>query len=165
MRELKACLRRLSGVPTESIKVHLRKLWGPPAESKATRGITAGSGFATTELKLLLHGLMLALQDDWCQGISIKLFVDDLSLAAIGVPPWVIDKMIRVANFVIHWLEHSLEMTVSDSKSKVVSSLPSVALAIAEGITSKKVKAVERNFSGPTRWGATDAARSHRPHA
>ena len=53
---------------------------------RATRGITAGSGFATTELKLLLHDLVVLLHARWPVALIVKLCVDDLALAACGLP-------------------------------------------------------------------------------
>ena len=105
----------------------------------ATRGITAGSGFATSELKVLLQDLMEALHLNWAGIIVVKLFVDDLTLSAIGLPQVVVRNMIRVLDFVIHHLEVLLRMLVSDTKSKVLSGRPHLAAAVAEGIQSKKV--------------------------
>ena len=50
---------------------------------QAARGITAGSGFATTELRLLLHDVVLALMQRWPL-LQVTLYVDDLSLSACG---------------------------------------------------------------------------------
>eukprot|EP00973_Karenia_brevis_P030846 4254122-Karenia_brevis.AAC.1 len=44
----------------------------------ATRGITAGSGFATSELRVLLLDMMEAIQLRWAGVLVAKLFVDDL---------------------------------------------------------------------------------------
>ena len=72
---------------------------------RATRGITSGSGFATGELKLLLLGLMRALQTFWGSQIVCKLFVDDLTIAASGSPKAVVRLRIRVCNLVVRWME------------------------------------------------------------
>ena len=79
----------------------------------ATRGITAGSGFATSELRLLLLGLMLALQSRWSLVLAVKLYVDDLTLAACGLPAHVVRLMVTVIDFVVEWLEVRLRMEVS----------------------------------------------------
>ena len=50
----------------------------------ANRGITAGSGFATTELRVLLTDLLFDLRKLW--PTSLKLYVDDLTIAAKGEP-------------------------------------------------------------------------------
>ncbi len=52
----------------------------------ASRGITAGSGFATAELKVLLQDTMEELHSRWAAKLTIKLFVDDLTISACGVP-------------------------------------------------------------------------------
>jgi len=108
---------------------------------RATRGITAGSGFATGELKVLLLDLMRALQTFWPFDLQVKLFVDDLTLAAAGSPSWLIRLLIKVTDFVVDWLERRLRMTVSDTKSKVIASDPKIAQCIAEGTKSRKIKA------------------------
>eukprot|EP00973_Karenia_brevis_P056666 7882836-Karenia_brevis.AAC.1 len=51
---------------------------------RAVRGITAGSGFATSELRLLLQGVVQAVDMRWKGQIGISLYVDDLTLAATG---------------------------------------------------------------------------------
>ena len=50
----------------------------------ATRGITAGSGSATSELRVLLFGMMNELHERWALKLTVKLYVDDLTLAASG---------------------------------------------------------------------------------
>ena len=50
----------------------------------ATRGITAGSGTAATELKLLLLPLMKLLQLQWARVLVAKVYVDDLTLIVHG---------------------------------------------------------------------------------
>jgi len=107
---------------------------------RATRGITAGSGFATGELKVLLLGLMRALQVFWSERLNCKLFVDDLTLAASGQPAQLVQLMITVNDFVVQWLEQRLKMQVSDTKSKVIASTPKIAQAIVDGSTNGKVK-------------------------
>ena len=47
----------------------------------ACRGITAGSGFATSELRLLLLDTMVELRRRWSVQLSVKLYVDDLTLS------------------------------------------------------------------------------------
>ena len=110
---------------------------------RATRGITAGSGFATGELKVLLLDLMKALQFNWKTCLSTKLFVDDLTLAATGSPAYLVRLLTRAIDFAIDWLERKLMMAVSDSKSKVVASRFKVAQAIADGVKGGKVKVTD----------------------
>jgi len=107
----------------------------------ATRGITAGSGFATSELRVLLVELMVASHEAWAATIVAALYVDDLTLATCGLPRCVINTMIRVIDFVVDWLERILLMEVSAKKSKVVAGKESIAVAIAQGTSTQKVSA------------------------
>jgi hypothetical protein len=66
----------------------------------ATRGITAGSGFATAELKALLLTLMELLHHKWAGELILKLYVDDLTITVVGLPKVVVFTMIRVIGFV-----------------------------------------------------------------
>ena len=106
---------------------------------KATRGITAGSGFATTELKVLLQDTMEMLHSRWALVITIKLFVDDLTISTCGLPQVAVHRMTQVLNFVIRRLEDDLLMEVSSTKSKVLAGRPALAAAVVAGVTSKKV--------------------------
>ena len=49
----------------------------------ATRGITAGSTFATSELRLLVTDFMATASGQWPYA-DLKLYVDDLCIAARG---------------------------------------------------------------------------------
>ena len=51
-------------------------------ETVATREITAGSGTATSELRVLLLEMMCELGDRWSLKLTVKLYVDDLQPAA-----------------------------------------------------------------------------------
>ena len=106
---------------------------------RATRGITAGSGFATSELRLLLLGTILELHIRWGATLTVKLYVDDLTLAVCGLPQVIIARMIEVLDFVIDRLENWLFMQVSAKKSKVLASKVSIAVAVTRGVKSGKV--------------------------
>ena len=98
---------------------------------KATRGITAGSGFATAELRLLLLDVMIHLQVTWAPVLSAKLYVDDLTLSASGLPRTVVRLKSRVLAFVTERLETHLGLEISAKKSVTVAGRPSVARATA----------------------------------
>ena len=68
----------------------------------ASRGITAGSGFATTELRLLLHDLVLEIQQRWPEeeGNDVKLYVDDLTVTVTGDAQKVGDRIAEITDFV-----------------------------------------------------------------
>ena len=86
---------------------------------KATRGITAGAGFAALELRLLLLDLIEILQVRWSPQLVIKLYVDDLTLALRSNPAELIRMMVIIVNFVVYYLEQVLRMEVSKKKSTV----------------------------------------------
>ena len=71
----------------------------------ATRGITAGAGFAALELRLLLLDLMQILQQRWGPELVLKLYVDDLTLAWRARPDLLIRNLIAVIEFVVFFME------------------------------------------------------------
>ena len=89
------------------------------ATIRACRGITAGSGFATSELKVLLHDLVVLLHARWPYTLSVKLYVDDLTLSASGQPQQVIQVVVDAIDFAVEYLEDGLIMEASAKKSKV----------------------------------------------
>ena len=106
----------------------------------ATRGITAGAGFAALELRRLFLDLIVILQKKCGPELVIKLYVDDLRPALRSNPAELIRLMVMVVNFVVYFLEVVLRMQVSKKKSNVVASTPSVAVAIALEVTNAAVK-------------------------
>ena len=64
----------------------------------ATRGITAGSGFATSELRVLMLDLINALQARWANIIITKVYVDDLTLSIAGLPEKIIRELAQAIN-------------------------------------------------------------------
>ena len=111
----------------------------------ACRGITAGSGFATFELRLLLLDTMLELQKRWSTYLSAKLYVDDLTLSASGLPAMVVRLQSAVVAFVTDKLENGLGLEISAKKSVTVASRISLAEATAEAIRGRKVRAARRS--------------------
>ncbi len=107
----------------------------------ATRGITAGAGFATTELRVLLIDVIIELEAKWATIIVVKLFVDDLTLSACGLPQTIVrgPSVVLALDFVIDKLEVELKMEVSSTKSKVLVGRPSVAAAVVQGVHSDKL--------------------------
>ncbi len=108
---------------------------------RACRGITAGSGFATTELKVLLHDLMVLLRARWPRVLLSKLYVDDLTLAASGAPQIVIRVVAEAIDFAVEFLEVGLGMEVSAKKSKVLASRRCIAEAILCAARTHKTSA------------------------
>ena len=88
---------------------------------------------------MLVQDLMETFHRKWAGTIVVKLFVDDLTLSAVGVPEVVVRSMVWVLDFFTHHLEIVLRMQVSSTKSKVLSGRPQLVAAVAEGIQSKRV--------------------------
>ena len=65
---------------------------------QAIRGTTAGSGFTTSELRVLLQDLMETLQKEWPTDIYVKLFADDFTLAATGLPAIIIRTVVEASS-------------------------------------------------------------------
>ena len=104
----------------------------------ATRGITAGSGFATTELRVLLGTVVEVASKCWPQA-DLKLYVDDLTIAATAVREVAADVVTRVVNFVVHHFEVHLELEVSATKSIVVGSDVATARSVCGRVASRKL--------------------------
>ena len=109
---------------------------------RAVRGITAGSGFATSELRLLLQGVVERVQKNWSPSkVGLKLYVDDLTIAVSGLPAWASRLLAVVVDFIVHVLQVELRLEVSAKKSKVVASKGSLALAVVAHMRSQKARA------------------------
>ena len=85
----------------------------------ANCGITAGSGFATTELRVLLTDLLYDLRRLW--PASLKLYVDDLTIAAKGEPAHVARVLSEATDYAVNTFT-KLGLKVSKSKSNAVAS-------------------------------------------
>ena len=87
----------------------------------ATRGITVGSGFATTELRLLL-GTVVAVASRWWRLADLKLYVDDLTIAATAKRDAAVGIVAGIVDFVVRHFEVHLELEVSATKSIAIGS-------------------------------------------
>ena len=94
---------------------------------QATRGITAGSGFATTELRLLLVDLMYDLRRLW--PVEVKLYVDDLTIAAKGRKHQVVEQLTAATDHAISKFTR-LGLEVSKSKSAALASRSGIRKAL-----------------------------------
>ena len=112
----------------------------------ATRGITAGSGFATSELRLLLTDMLYAVQGRWPeeQGVNVTLYVDDLSVSATGLASKIGILMASIVDYITIILEKGLLLEVSKKKSVIVSSRRALTRFISRQSRSKSVKAVKQ---------------------
>jgi hypothetical protein len=111
---------------------------------RATRGITAGAGFATVELEILLFETIEELNSRWASVLTIKEYIDDITLATCGLPQTVIRIMIEALDFLVYKLEVDLLMDVSGSKSKVLAGRPSLAVAVVEAVHTEKLSFTRR---------------------
>ena len=96
----------------------------------ATRGITAGSGSATTELRMLLLSLVRVVLRQWPQ-VLLTVYVDDLSVSMSGHPLRVAHVVGAATSFIIRYFEHDLRLEISAKKSVAVASRPLVARLLA----------------------------------
>ena len=101
---------------------------------QAVRGIMAGSGFATTELRVLLQGVKEQVQMRWRSGlVNLKLHVDDLTIAVSGAASIAIKLLAAVVDFVVRILQDKLLLEVPAKKSVIVGSRTKVAnLAVCQ---------------------------------
>ena len=95
----------------------------------ATRGITAGSGFATLELRLLLHEAIIIATGRWPL-LRLYLYVDDLTIVAAGSSEAAVTTVSQATNFFLCVFEKGFLLEVSCKKSFAVSSRPSLAAAL-----------------------------------
>ena len=126
----------------------------------AGRGITAGSGTATAELRLLILGLLDALQIE-CPVASLAIYVDDINIEATSDDCGVTEaknmtavdkrflqgcKMARVVatavNAIVKYFEEDLGMEVSAPKSKITSSVPAAARLVQSLVRKSKAAAI-----------------------
>ncbi len=103
----------------------------------ATIGITAGSGFATTELRILLYVVVTLTQQKWPL-VVLSLYVDDLTLEAWHSSQRAAQAMIAGAtDQVVRHLEEILLLEVSTKKSMVVASSYKMACNASVSAKSK----------------------------
>jgi hypothetical protein len=88
----------------------------------ACRGITAGSSFATTELRLLLLAALDNLHAAF-PSLPLHVYVDDMFLAALGAPRHVCMTLTRATRQLVTLLQ-AAALEVSDTKSEGVASSP-----------------------------------------
>ena len=107
----------------------------------AVLGITAGSGFATAVLRLLLFDDVTELTCSWPL-LMISLYVDDLTLEATRSSKYQVMYMLTAATeHVVNHLQHRLQLEVSAKKSVTVAGRPSIAAGVAGLSRTQKVSA------------------------
>ena len=107
----------------------------------ATCGIVAGSGFATTELRVLLLDVI----DSACRicpEVSLKVYVDDISISAThSMERTVANLVAEATDLIVTFFERNLNLEVSKTKSAVVCSTLSLARRTAASTRSGKISA------------------------
>ena len=114
------------------------------APISATRGITAGSGFATTELRILMQDVVFRTLAEWGPTIGLTLYVDDLTVETSGTPAIAAAKCAAAVDFIVDILQKEMGFTVSLKKSVVVASTPVAAVATALLCKEQCLTAVKR---------------------
>ena len=110
---------------------------------RATKGITAGSGFATTELRLLLLDVIQPTKARWGRFLRLTLYVDDLTISIRGARRDITKKLAAAVDFVTEIFEGQLNLSVSRTKSVVVASKPAIAREVAKRTSTKTLKKVK----------------------
>ncbi len=110
----------------------------------ATRGIVAGSGFATSELRLLMMDVITPVLERWGDAVDLTLYVDDLTVATSGDPAEAARRCAAVVDMITHKLEKDLELVVSTKKSVVTASSVRLAAEVARQVAGNKLKPVRR---------------------
>ncbi len=108
----------------------------------AERGITAGSGLATTELRVLLLRLLRRIAKKY-PSVKLSAYVDDVSTEAVGTAASVKHLMVAVGNDLCSGL-CDLRLQLSTTKCQVVASSAAIGADIATGLAAYGVRYVER---------------------
>ena len=106
----------------------------------ANCGITAGSGFATNELRILLTDLLYDLRRLW--PASLKLYVDDLTIAAKGEPAQVASILSQATDYAVGAFT-KLGLKVSKAKSNAVASSNALRRTIVIKTRTKALRPVK----------------------
>jgi len=107
----------------------------------ASRGITAGSTFATPELRCLLLSMVDEARARW-PAVDLSLYVDDATTSAVGD---MLDTAVAVAaatDFIVRKLEDELHLEVSVKKSVAAACTSSMARLVARASRTQKLTAV-----------------------
>ena len=113
------------------------------APMEATRDITAGSGFATTELRIFMQDVVIRTLAEWGPMVGLTLYVDDLTVETSGAPAEENKRCAAAVDFIIEILEKEMGFAVSLKKSVVVASSPVAAVATAALSKTKRPTAVK----------------------
>ena len=108
----------------------------------AVLGITAGSGFATVELRVLLHEVVTGALCRW-SSVAISLYVDDTTIEVSHRSQRVAQAILAaVTDFIVDKLQVALRLGVSATKSLAIGSTLRMARAVAAACRTKALTAV-----------------------
>ena len=107
----------------------------------ATCDITAGSIFATSELRLLLIGVIDLACSVWCT-VEMFVYVDDMTISAIGDWSSALALVAGATDMVVGLLEKDLRLIVYLTKAVTVGSSFNAAKRVQQLSTTGKGKAV-----------------------
>ena len=105
----------------------------------ATRGLTAGSGFATTELRILLIDVMDAVCVAWPM-VELAVYVDDITIDAAAPARHVVRIVAGATNFVVEKIQDVLNLEVFKKKSVAVGSSMQIGLKVAMAVRGGHVQ-------------------------
>ena len=105
----------------------------------ATRGITAGAGMATTELRLFMLDLVRSCMKLFPL-VRQTLYVDDLTLEAAGDFDAAPRQLADATDFAVRYMEEKLLAEVSPTKTVFLTSTKRAAAAVRGRLTTRKVK-------------------------
>ena len=103
--------------------------------------ITAGSGFATTELRIILLDVVDDAHRLW-PSVNLTLFVDDLTVDAAGDALSVVSMVAGVTDHVVKHMQDDLLLEVSTKKSVVLAGRASIASIISYASCTGKLSPV-----------------------
>ncbi len=121
----------------------------------AVRGITAGSGFATSELRVILLDVVDSTYVLW-KRVTLALYVDDFTLDTKGTAQQVRDNLAGATNHIIWYLEKIFGLEISAKKCVMLANRPKVARETAKKVKDAKVKKVSsaKLLGAPSAGGA-----------
>ena len=106
---------------------------------QASRGITAGAGMATSELRLFMLDLILS-STKLFSWVKHTLYVDDLTLEAVGEVQVAPRLLAKASDFAVHYLESKLLAEVSPTKTVFLTRSKRSREAFRGHLRTKKIK-------------------------
>ncbi len=126
----------------------------------AVRGIGAGSGFATTELHVLLLDAVDSTYRLWRQ-IDLAPYVDDMNIESHGTASEARSLVAGTTDHVTHAFQ-DLDLEVSAKKSTAIAGRTSLAASLVRAMASRKVTAAKqaKMLGAPAGGGRRRAVRA-----